>query len=225
VLGAPNLVLYLILPNTWIRFRPEVWHAVCTVTTSFLDRSTSALNTKSSLMTGGSILQPRWWWGETTLRLETTSQRHVIGHIGNVQNMLLRTLLEKYCPKKTPTGGDALRPFVYGKTRHSSFEVLNIHNLLSFGLWISIFVSTSGHVIRQKNIDVLKLESTSIYRRVEQNTLVAQVGIYYFCPSTKYAGGSSASWNLESLPFFSMLCLPWSPVSSLHTSKFMYNSC
>jgi hypothetical protein len=35
--------------------------------------------------------------------------RGVIGHIGNVLNKLLRTLLEKYHPKKTPTGGDALR--------------------------------------------------------------------------------------------------------------------
>ncbi len=34
--------------------------------------------------------------------------RGVIGHIGNVLNKLLRTLLEKYRPKKTPTGGDAL---------------------------------------------------------------------------------------------------------------------
>ncbi len=33
----------------------------------------------------------------------------VIGHLGNVLNKLLRTLLEKYRPKKTPTGGDALR--------------------------------------------------------------------------------------------------------------------
>jgi hypothetical protein len=31
----------------------------------------------------------------------------VIGHIENVQNKLLRTLLEKYRPKKTATGGDA----------------------------------------------------------------------------------------------------------------------
>ena len=29
----------------------------------------------------------------------------MIGHIGNVLNMLLRTLLEKYRPKKTLTGG------------------------------------------------------------------------------------------------------------------------
>jgi hypothetical protein len=89
-------------------------------------------------MTDGSILQPRWWRETTLRRRKNEIRRlyqvlvvihsiahrsapffnpiiahqvgiwGVIGHIKNVQNKLLRRLLEKSRPKKTPTGGDAL---------------------------------------------------------------------------------------------------------------------
>jgi len=113
----------------------------------------------------------------------------------------------------------SLRPLLYKKKKLWSFEVSNIHNLLSFGLWMFEVSFDLGHYYTTKqNIEVSKLKSSKgcSCLRIFYNSPLAWICqhrsllvIFFLLPQLLKQG--CAAWLLAAWLLQSSLSLWWHP--------------